>query len=302
MDMGHTITFLWERCRDWYANTDGILLMFQASLAVLVFEWIRRRGKLPWSGLAYSSCFANVLMILMNGALAPIFVILVDWAETAYSSLSIPHLEASTWQTTPTWILIPLILLALDFADYWNHRLMHSSKWFWPIHAIHHSDPHPTVLTTGRVHLLEPFVMQVSYILMLSWLNLPYAVLGGVAGLRILHNMYTHMNVDWDHGPFKYLLASPRYHRWHHADEPAAYGMNLANIFPFLDVIFCTYYVPGQCHEKMGAKGVPTNALEMVAWPFLEWNRLLTPKYKTIRHPASETSQSSDMVLHSPQS
>ena len=196
----------------------------------------------------------------------------------AYGWLSIPSLDKSIWDGVSPWLSIPLVLLAIDFADYWVHRLMHVSKWAWPIHAVHHSDPHPTALTVGRVHLLEAVLMQMTYLLLLAWLSLPYEVLGGVAGLRVLHNMYIHIDVDWDHGPLKYLIASPRYHRWHHADEPKAYGKNLANLFPFYDVLFGTYYMPGTCRIAPGAQGVPTRALEMVAWPLLVWARLLQPR------------------------
>lgn len=259
----------------WLQKIDGTSLMLLASAVVLAVTWIAHRCRRFWSDLAFESCFANLLMILMNGALAPLFAILVGCAEAFYGRLPIPHLDPAIWQGFPVWILMGLVLLAIDFSDYWNHRLMHYSRWLWPIHAIHHSDPHPTVLTTGRVHLLEPFVMQMSYLILLTWLSLPFEVLGGIAGLRILHNMYTHMDLDWDHGPLRYLIASPRFHRWHHADEPAAYGKNLANIFPFLDVIFGTYYVPGTCRAEMGARRVPTRAMDMVAWPILEWNRLI---------------------------
>jgi sterol desaturase/sphingolipid hydroxylase (fatty acid hydroxylase superfamily) len=79
------------------------------------------------------------------------------------------------------------------------------------------------------------------------------------------------MDLDWGHGPFRYLLASPRFHRWHHADTPELYGKNLANMFPFFDVMFGTYHVPGICREPMGAVGVPeNNFIQLMLFPITE--------------------------------
>ena len=91
-----------------------------------------------------------------------------------------------------------------------------------------------------------------------------------------LHNMYVHINVDWDHGPFRYVIASPRMHQWHHADLPRAYGKNLANIFPVFDLVFGTYYVPGPCKEAFGVQGAPENdVVQLTLFPFAEWGRMV---------------------------
>ncbi len=60
-----------------------------------------------------------------------------------------------------------------------------------------------------------------------------------------LHNAYVHFEVDIDHGPMNWLIASPRFHRWHHADFPPAYGKNLANAIPAWDMLFGTYFKAG---------------------------------------------------------
>ena len=111
---------------------------------------------------------------------------------------------------------------------------------------------------------------------LLTGLGLPSDVLGYGAILLSLHNVYVHMDMDWGHGPFRLLLASPRYHRWHHADVPEAQGKNLANVFPLYDVMFGTYYMPGTCTERLGAKGVPENDVaKLLLHPFKEWIKMM---------------------------
>lgn len=253
------------------------------ALTVLILDLIRRRGRLNWPDQAIRSCIANISMVLANGAFGPCLVFLTIWAQGTYDNFGFPHLDGSLWSIFPTWLLVLIVVVTSDFADYCNHRLLHT-KWFWPIHAIHHSDPHVTVLTTGRVHILEPVVMRLSYVILLSWLGIPADVLGGGVAILLVHNMYVHINVDWSHGPLRYIIASPRFHRWHHANTPEAFNKNLANVFPFFDVAFGTYYCPGPCVSEVGTDRAPTNnAFKLLAWPLIEWERMVSQAFKTLR-------------------
>jgi sterol desaturase/sphingolipid hydroxylase (fatty acid hydroxylase superfamily) len=226
---------------------------------------------------AIKSSGVSILFWAFNLLMFPILYIAMDFFKDAYAFLGIPSVSAEFWQDWPLWALIIVAVVSRDFVDYWNHRFMHM-KWLWPIHAIHHSDTHVNGLTTYRIHFLEAIFMDLCLVLMMSWLGMPSLSVVLARFFIILHNMYVHTNLDIEHGPFKLLLASPRYHRWHHADVPEAYGKNLANIFPIYDYIFGTYYVPGKCMEKMGAKetGVPDlDFVKLVLYPFAEFAKVL---------------------------
>jgi sterol desaturase/sphingolipid hydroxylase (fatty acid hydroxylase superfamily) len=123
-----------------------------------------------------------------------------------------------------------------------------------------------------------------SYTILLTWLGMPADAIGIGALFLTFHNVYVHINVDWGHGPLRLLIASPRFHRWHHADVPEAHGKNLANIFPLFDWMFGTYRVPGPCNAPVGAAGIPRNdVVKLTLWPLLEWARLATPWVDAIR-------------------
>jgi sterol desaturase/sphingolipid hydroxylase (fatty acid hydroxylase superfamily) len=53
-----------------------------------------------------------------------------------------------------------------------------------------------------------------------------------------------HANLGWTYGPFKYVLASPVFHRWHHTYPEEGGNKNFAPTFPFLDLMFGTFYMP----------------------------------------------------------
>ena len=252
------------------ANYESAFLYALAIVVLFTFYGFYQRGcNRAWLNKQFKGIGVTIFFVLVNSFGFALFVYMAtEYAQTGYNSLGLPHVSPTFWTDVPLWVTLPLIVLIYDFANYWNHRLMHMD-WLWPVHAIHHSETEMNGMTTYRVHFLESLVMNLSYVLLLSWLGLPKEALGiGVLFLS-LHNVYTHMDLDWDHGPFRYLLASPRFHRWHHADVPEAHGKNLSNIFPFYDVLFGTYYVPGTCDVKLGATGVPENdGAKLVLYPF----------------------------------
>jgi sterol desaturase/sphingolipid hydroxylase (fatty acid hydroxylase superfamily) len=63
--------------------------------------------------------------------------------------------------------------------------------------------------------------------------------------LRFIGQM-THANSRISYGPFRYLIAEPRFHRIHHSVETRHLGKNFAFMFPVWDMIFGTAYFPAQ--------------------------------------------------------
>jgi sterol desaturase/sphingolipid hydroxylase (fatty acid hydroxylase superfamily) len=244
-------------------------------LLVCLIDRFTVRRMLGWTGGTGRSAFASLAIYLIGVVAVPVLLAWAGELRTLYEALHVPHVPTSTWERAPSWLGAIVAVIAYDFANYWNHRAMHW-RWIWPIHAIHHSDPEVNPLTTLRVHPFEGVFMASSYVFFVSWLGLPSAAIGAGGLLIMLHNQYVHVNVDWNHGPLALLVASPRFHRWHHADHPLAHGKNLANICPLFDVIFGTYYNPGPCREPMGAGGVPPNDVaKLLLYPLSEWARML---------------------------
>ena len=264
-----------------YFSTPLIRLALVPAILCLVGYFIFRNRK-ELSRHAFQNTAATIVVAGLNIFLLWIFNAQIDaFFQTAYRYISLPQVPADFWASTPVWLLCILGVVSKDFADYWNHRLMHT-KWGWPTHAAHHSDTHVNAFTTFRVHILESILMSLSYVVLLTWLRIP-EVIPFVAMFTHMHNLYVHMDLPYQHGPFKYLIASPAFHRWHHADVPEAHGKNLANTIPAWDALFGTYYFPGVCKEEMGAtkSGVEDkNPFLIYIYPFQQWGRMLRRRYK----------------------
>jgi sterol desaturase/sphingolipid hydroxylase (fatty acid hydroxylase superfamily) len=261
----------------------GVLAVLAFLSLVFLFDLHRRGYRFSWPRRLVKSAGVNISFLFVNSIFAPLVYILTKLTQSGYDALGIPSIDTATWDRVPPWLLTLFAVFCYDLANYWNHRLMHMS-WLWPVHAIHHSDPEVNGLTGYRIHFLEALIMALSYVVLLSWLGFPSGVIGAGGVLIGLHNAYVHLNLDWGHGPFRLLIASPRFHRWHHADVPQAYGKNLANIFPFLDVLFGTYRVPGPCDVPLGAQGVPENDIaKLHLFPFAEWARMAIAPLRRVR-------------------
>lgn len=160
----------------------------------------------------------------------------------------------------------------MDILQYWTHRLFHTGH-FWKFHAIHHAPQNVDWLTCVRFHpgnllIHSTMVFVITYMAGFSpaaWLIL--------APFNMIYSPLVHANVNWTYGPFRYVLASPVFHRWHHTYEAEGGNKNFAPTFPFLDMLFGTYYDPKDKKPMVfGAENdsVPEDILGQLAYPFRE--------------------------------
>ncbi len=136
-----------------------------------------------------------------------------------------------------------LILLIADFFGYWGHRMFHRPG-LWRLHAVHHSSDALDWLSSVRVHPLNDAIMRAGTTLPVFALGFAPKAVATLLPLITLMAILVHANVDWDWGPLRSVVASPRFHRWHHTSEVEGRDKNFAGIFPLWDILFDTYYMP----------------------------------------------------------
>lgn len=161
-----------------------------------------------------------------------------------------------------------LIILVTDVMQYWLHRAFHTGL-LWPFHAIHHSAKEIDWTATFRIHPVNFLLYNTlagAVVLLMGFSPMAFAI---VAPFNFFSAAMVHANLNWTFGPLKYVFASPVFHRWHHADDPAIYNKNFAPTFSFLDLLFGTFHMPeGRVPEAYGAEGVPEDLLGQMLYPF----------------------------------
>jgi sterol desaturase/sphingolipid hydroxylase (fatty acid hydroxylase superfamily) len=143
----------------------------------------------------------------------------------------------------PLWLQALTFVAASDFLSYWIHRGYHGAK-LWKYHAVHHSSIELNWISAARFHpvnlLLGSFIVDAA--LLLAGIS-PNAMLW-VGPFTTAHSAFVHANLKWTLGPFKYLLAGPVFHRWHHTALERGGSSNFAGTFPIWDILFGTFYMP----------------------------------------------------------
>jgi sterol desaturase/sphingolipid hydroxylase (fatty acid hydroxylase superfamily) len=164
-----------------------------------------------------------------------------------------------------------LFLVLGDFMLYWLHRMFHGGG-FWKYHAIHHSSEDLDWISAARFHPVNLVLgtIGVDVVLLLAGLSPNAMIL--LAPFNIFHSAFVHANLNWTLGPFRYVLATPVFHRWHHTSPEEGGNSNFAGTFPLWDLLFGTWYMPaGRLPDNYGIveqASFPNEITGQLAYPF----------------------------------
>jgi sterol desaturase/sphingolipid hydroxylase (fatty acid hydroxylase superfamily) len=178
--------------------------------------------------------------------------------------------------------LVVQVLLATALGDlgvYTSHRLLHT-RLLWRIHAIHHSAENIDWLVAFRVHPLEMLFAESFSLLPMVFVGFSNEAIAAYVFIYSWQSLFNHANVKFTWGPMRYLIASPEFHHWHHADEKSAYDKNFAAQFVWWDWLFGTLHLPkGERPDAFGVKEpVPTTYLDQLLYPFRRRKQTMHPR------------------------
>lgn len=146
--------------------------------------------------------------------------------------------------TLPYPLAVVLAVMALDFAIWAQHVMVHAVPLLWRLHRVHHADPDYDVTTGARFHPIEIVLSMGIKLAVIAVLGPPVVA---VVIFEVLLNataMFNHGNIrlpaNLDAG-LRWLVVTPDMHRVHHSvidDEANSnFGFNL----PWWDRLFGTY-------------------------------------------------------------
>jgi sterol desaturase/sphingolipid hydroxylase (fatty acid hydroxylase superfamily) len=166
-------------------------------------------------------------------------------------------IELHSTEQWPGWLLVPLTIVAMDFANWLAHYADHRFDALWRFHALHHSQEELSVLTSFRAH---PLMHTTGFVLA----TIPVVALMPTRPIApVLITIYVcigtlqHANLRWTFGPFGRVIVSPAYHRLHHARENQA--VNLGVVLTVWDVLArcATFPARGDAVGTTGLDGRP---------------------------------------------
>jgi sterol desaturase/sphingolipid hydroxylase (fatty acid hydroxylase superfamily) len=230
-------------------------------------QWWRKReivtDILYWFLIPLAARFVRIGLLVIGASL--IFGIhgsddLIAFYEHGHGALS----------EMPLWVQVVVFVVASDFLLYWIHRGFHRPA-MWKYHAIHHSSEELEWISAARFHPVNIFLGTVAVDVALLLAGISPEVMIVVGPFTIAYSAFVHANLDWTFGPFKYVLASPVFHRWHHTGVDQGGDKNFAGTFPFIDWLFGTFYMPeNELPETYGVddKEFPEGFGAQLLYPF----------------------------------
>lgn len=170
----------------------------------------------------------------------------------------------------PAWLQAIELLVLADLIAYAMHRLLHRPR-LWRFHAVHHSSTQVDWLSAVRVHPVNDALTRVAQAVPLVLLGFDPRALAAVVPLLLFWAIFIHANVPWSFGPLRWVIASPAFHRWHHAAEEQGLERNFAGLFPVFDLLFGTFHMPRDRQPRLfGIPGgdVPPGLWRQLWYPF----------------------------------
>lgn len=190
----------------------------------------------------------------------------------------------------PLWLQASMVFMLSDILLYWTHRFFHTpTMWRW--HAIHHSPKIVDWLTSYRFHPVNVWLSFTLVNVVMLLLGFSPASIAVMSGFNMAFSFMVHANLNWTFGPFRYVIASPVFHRWHHTTQKEGLDKNFAPTFPLLDIMFGTFYMPeGKLPETFGINGteMPESFLRQLVWPFKKENQPKKGPKKDKKIPAAD--------------
>jgi sterol desaturase/sphingolipid hydroxylase (fatty acid hydroxylase superfamily) len=132
--------------------------------------------------------------------------------------------------------------LILDCADYWRHRLSHSFRSWYALHALHHAQRQMSFWSDDRNHLLDDLISGLWFGVIGLAIGIPPLQFPLLVLLMRFVESLSHANIRLSFGWLgDRLIVSPCFHRLHHGLRAAGrVSYNYGAVFPIWDIIFGT--------------------------------------------------------------
>jgi sterol desaturase/sphingolipid hydroxylase (fatty acid hydroxylase superfamily) len=211
----------------------------------------------------------DVIYFFLNGLLVKIGLLALVVLAVGAIRIMVPHAVTVAVQSQAVWLQAVEVLLVADTGFYLAHRSFHKIPFLWKFHSVHHSIEEMDWLAAHRVHPADQILTKAASYLPVFLLGFSSTAILIFALTYKWQSLVIHSNSRLGLGPLKWLFASPHFHHWHHANEPAALDKNFAGQLPLLDLIGGTFFLPEHMPAQYGTNDpVPALYADQMIYPF----------------------------------
>jgi sterol desaturase/sphingolipid hydroxylase (fatty acid hydroxylase superfamily) len=218
----------------------------------IIFIPLERLFYLRPGKILRSQLLADIGYYFMNGVVPGVVLSLPLTAAAWAAHIIMPPGVTAIYAHWPVALRLFTALLVAEVGLYWGHRWCHEIPALWRFHVVHHSPTHVDWLVNSRGHPVDFIFTRLCGLSPLYALGLGNPIEGDPGVIPVLvmligpaWGFFIHANVRWRFGPLEWLIATPAFHHWHHAnDGAAALNKNYAPLWPWMDRLFGTFHLP----------------------------------------------------------
>lgn len=131
-------------------------------------------------------------------------------------------------------------ILGWDFVYYWNHRFMHTSRYMWALHVVHHSSERYNLSTALRQPVADSLGTFVPTGL-LGLIGVRPDVIETARGVNLVYQFWIHTTAVPKLGRFERWFNTASHHRVHHGSNRRYLDRNHGSILIVWDRLFGTF-------------------------------------------------------------
>ncbi len=205
-----------------------------AFIQLLEFVFERHEG---WR-LNTREFFTDLFYMILNATV-------IAWVSSVLAEQPLTAAKEALGITTPWAMHLPfvvqvaLVVVLIEFGQYWMHRLMHNWTPFWLTHAPHH---HLTQLNAMKGAVGNPIELFLISLSVVALFDLPQVALFCGFNVLTVVSTFAHANVRSNPPLFySFFFTTIRHHSLHHSTDYESTRCNYGNSLIVLDRLFGTY-------------------------------------------------------------
>ena len=228
----------WSRGPAWLVTSPWTITIVSAltTLSILGLEFVHERHA-SWR-LNRQELLTDLFYVVLNATV-------IAWASSLLAEEPMKAAKhalgiATPWAMHMPFVLqVALVVVLIEFGQYWMHRLMHNQSFFWSTHAPHH---HLTQLNAAKGAVGNPIELFLISLSVVAFFDLPLPALFCAFTILGIVSTFAHANTRFDPPEwYGFVFTTIANHSLHHSTGYEETRCNYGNSLILLDRIFGTF-------------------------------------------------------------
>ncbi|MDO8656235.1 MAG: sterol desaturase family protein [Nanoarchaeota archaeon] len=216
---------------------DILVYAFPVFIFLVIIEAFSLRASMSYKyrlNETISNLSCGIFDAIMNASIGTLFVGIFALSQKYFGLFTFNSSSILPWI---------MMFICIDLAYYIFHRASHRINLLWGAHVVHHQSEGYNLTVSLRQGTVATWITYFFY-LPLAFIGFTPIMFLTTYGVYQLYQFIVHTHYLKSLGPLEYIIASPRLHRLHHAQNAHFLDKNYGGFFIIWDILFSSYITP----------------------------------------------------------